>query len=331
MKIIEGVNTLLRKYYAVLIIGAILLFVFIGDAVPSIVTIVLGIYGYFQNEKDKKEIEKIREELLEERTERKILQGQLQEKDTTILDLKEDKKNKEEKVDYILKALERKGITTEYIVRKYNKSINSVLILFSHQKPPRFIREKIESMGGRVSDRGKLGVLPPVKCPQGNIGEKELREWFKQKFLADSNIDYEYRVHLLPIDLKNKYSTEKIDKDTAKNLKEMTLIRFFKVTDLVDYEKVWKLVNDEISLKDEIKENVGLLAIPVATKKQLDIILKPENQLEIQKKIGNITQLLNTTPEEIEGILSEYKIDNADVLAKDLKKEAEYMKEHLNL
>ena len=186
-------------------------------------------------------------------------------------------------------------------------------------------------MGGRVSDHGKLGILPPVKCPQGNIGENELREWFKQEFLVDSSIDYQYRVHLLPIDLKNKYSDEKIDKDTVKNFREMTLIQYFKLTDLLDYKTVWELVNNEISLKDEIKENIGLIAIPVATKKQLDILLKPENQLEIQKKIGNITQLLNTPPEEIEKILSEYKIDNADVLAKDLKKEAEYMKEHLNL
>ena len=142
MKIIENVNTLLRKYYALLIIGAILLFFFVGDVVPSFVTIVFGIYGYFQNENDKKEIEKIREELLEERTERKKIQGKLQEKDTTILDLKGDKKNKEEKVDYILKTLERKGINTEYIVRKYNKTINSVLILFSHQKPLNLLEKK---------------------------------------------------------------------------------------------------------------------------------------------------------------------------------------------
>jgi len=254
------------------------------------------------------------------------------------LDEAEQKKQlKSQRLRNLKQVLDRKGIDADYLIEKYGEPLKAPLLVLTHfradkgwntEKGEQFIRDQLDRLDTKVL-HGATRVIPPRNIDQDIETREGLEEWFHEEVLGGRD-DLTYKLELCSImDLRQVFGRDVAD-DEGGRFEMNTIDELFDTDPVVPTEDLLDILarSDRISMEEELRENVALLAIPYASEKQMEDIIR--NQPPIQSSLGDITQIGNTDKERIESVLEDHNISGAGELAVGIKEEAKSLEPILN-
>lgn len=187
--------------------------------------------------------------------------------------------------------------------------------------------EQLEKLGTEVL-HGAIKVIPPHSINQDVETREELEKWFREEVLGGRD-DLTYKLELLSIvDLRQVFGEDLADEDDSF---EMNTIDELFETDpvILTNELVSILARDNrISMKEELQENIALLAVPYASEQEMKELIR--HQPAIQNKLGGINQISNTDEKYIEKQLQNHDTDSAREISVGIKEEAKTLNDILN-
>lgn len=285
-----------------------------------------AVFGW-KRQKEVETLESAMDSLLEEREDLKNELEAAQEK----------KQLKNQRLRNLKQVLDREGIDTDYLIEKYGQPLKAPLLVLTHftsdkgwntEEEEQFIRDQMEKLDTKVL-HGATRVIPPRSIDQNVESRKELETWFQGEVLGGRE-DLTYKLELLSIvDLRQVFGKDTAGDDGGQ-FEMNTIDELFDTDPVVPTEDLLNILarSDRISMEEELRENVALLAVPYASEEQMRAII--QHQPSIQNSLGNITQIGNSNEEQIEGVLTEYNINGATELAVGIKKEANSLQAILN-
>lgn len=245
--------------------------------------------------------------------------------------IRESEEAQKRRIRNIEEVLSRKGVDTKYLVNKYadQNPIYAPLITITHTRKtnevPEYIKNKLEGSGSELI-HGATKVLPPSTVTKDMMTEDGLRAWFREDILEGNDVEYKLELLTL-IDLTRSYSDMRGSHGNGSKI-EGTLIEEiyndkFTVDDVINHDDFVDLVSESerISLGDELRENIGLLAARIASEDQMKQIIDNQNFLE--SSLGNVFQISNTDFQEIRNVLEKSDVSDPENLARGIKTEAE--------
>lgn len=251
-------------------------------------------------------------------------------------DLKEELKETEEKKQIknqrlrnLKQVLDREGIDADYLIEKYGQPLKAPLLVLTHfsskngwntEEGERFIRDQLDKLDTKVL-HGATRVIPPRSIDQDIETREELEIWFREEVLGGRE-DLTYKLELLSIvDLRQVFGKDTADDDGGQ-FEMNTIDELFDTDPVVPTEDLLNILarSDRISMEEELRENIALLAVPYASEQQMQKLIR--YQPRIQNKLGDITQIANTDENQIADILDSHDITGARELAGGIKQEA---------
>lgn len=312
---------------AILIIGGGVLYVTGASAAITFLSFLLsvgsGVFGW-RKQKEVKTLKSAMDSLLEEK------EGLKEE-----LEASEEKKQlKSQRLRNLKQVLDRKGIDADYLIEKYGSPKAPLLVLthfressgYNSEDEEQFIREQLDRLGAEVL-HGATRVIPPRSISQDIESRDELEKWFNNEVLGGRE-DLTYKLELMSImDLGQVFGRDSAGDDGGQ-FKMRTIDEIFDT--VVPTEDLLEILarSDRISMEEELRENVALLAVPYASETQMRQLIG--EQTSIQRNLGNISQIENTDESRIEEILKENGVSGAGELAAGIKSEAKSLNPILN-
>ncbi|QCC49765.1 hypothetical protein [Halapricum salinum] len=246
--------------------------------------------------------------------------------------IRAEKQKENQRLQNLKRVLRREGIDTSYLVDKYDNSLYAPVLVLTHFSSPNHndedgeevISENLESLSAKTL-HGATKIIPPRNFDQDISGRQELQEWFDEEVLS-GNSDLAHRLEFLSVvDINQVFDRDNAEEDEV-GYPANTVNELFDTDTVIPTEDLLDILarSDKISIESEIRQNIALLAVPNASKDQMNDII--ESQKEIQDQLGNLTEIANTSPGRINSVLSEYDVDNADQLARAIQREANRLK-----
>ncbi|WP_336036654.1 hypothetical protein [Halobacterium yunchengense] len=267
------------------------------------------------------------------------LNGLLEEKEDLKEELEETESKKQlksQRLRNLKQVLDREGIDVDYLVEKYGQPLKAPLLVLTHFKSEngwntsegeQFIRDQLDKLDTKIL-HGATRVIPPRSIDQDIETRAELEEWFHEEVLGGrENLTYKLELFSV-IDLRQVFGQDKAGDDSQFEMN--TIDELFDTEPVVPTDDLLSMLarSDRISMEEELRENIALLAIPYATEEQMRDLIS--SQSSIQDRLGNLTQIGNTDEQEIERVLGEHEIEGAKELAEGIKQEALSLEAVLN-
>lgn len=244
--------------------------------------------------------------------------------------LREAKKRENQRLSNLKRALRRKGIDTDYLIEKYDRSLYAPLMVLTHFSAPNnnseddaeFITENLKALDTKML-HGSARIVPPRNFDQDIRTKKELRAWFDEQILGGrTNLTHKLEV-ISVADIAQTFDRDaSVDKE-GPDFETNTVSELFETDTVIPTEDLLDILSrsDRISLEEELRENIALLVVPNASEEQMDQVLKAQTSLE--EGLGELTQIAQTDVDAIEGVLAAHGVDDSQELAKGMKDEAE--------
>jgi len=234
----------------------------------------------------------------------------LQEKE---LERKEEFKEKQQIID----ALKRSSISTSRLIERYDKPLNAILISYSWQNPPGFIRDELARYNSKWLG-GDVSLIPPKNVPKEIKNRENLKSWFEKEILKDRDCKLKF---LALIDLTEKTYWNTYLPDANVERIHCSIGEKLNIDDLFTPEQI-----RTIALKDIIQNgDIAWLSSRVLSSDELEIIHL--NQTVIENKLGNLSlrELSDTDKiEEITSVLTDIGIGNPEEVSKAIVDEAKF-------
>lgn len=311
---------------AVLVTTAVVLYIIGAPAAITLLSFVIsvgsGAFGW-QKRKEVETLESAMYSLLEEKEDLK----------EELEDTEEKKQLKSQRLRNLKQVLDREGIDADYLIEEYGQPLKAPLLVLTHFKADsgwnteegeQFIRDQLDKLDTKVL-HGATRVIPPRSIDQNVETREDLEEWFHGVVLGDRD-DLIYKLELLSIvDLRQVFGRDTAGDDGGQ-FEMNTIDELFDTDPVVPTHELLEILarSDRISMEDELRKNVALLAIPYASEQQMKEIIR--HQPTIQDDLGDITQISNTKEEQIEELLKEHEISGSEELAVGIKQEAKTLK-----
>lgn len=279
----------------------------------------------------------LRDDLNEYREQSKETKEQLQAVREKKEALKEKKKRENRRLSNLKRALQRKGIDTEYLIDKYGDSVYAPIMVLTHFSAPnnnteddeKFIKSNLEALDTKML-QGGTRIVPPRNFDQSIETREELESWFHENVLGGrDNLGYKLEA-LLIADI-----TRVFDKDASKGEDESgfpanTVTELFETDTVVPDDDLFDILSrsDRISLEEELRENIALLAVHSASETQMEEIIEVQSTLE--DELGELSQIAATKPTEIKSVLEDEGISDSEELAESMHQEANRLAEILD-
>lgn len=330
------------------LVGGAIAFVSDASLTLSLISLFIGavsmVLGVKSSGRVNKRIEAIRELVSEkselegslEREQERVdeLRTSLEEKEAEQQRLRDQQKRKNQRLQNLKRVLRRKGIDTSYLVDKYDDALYAPVMVLTHFSHPNhneergadLISENLEALDAKTL-HGATKIIPPRNFDQSTSGRTELRDWFDEEVLSGKT-DLAHRLEFLSIvDINQVFDRDQVDDEGG--FPTNTVSKLFETDTVVPTEKLLEILahDEQISIEDELRDNIALLAVSGATQDQMDALF--DNQSAIESELGGITQIANTRPVEIGQILSKYEIPDSAELAQAIHEEANQLQEIL--
>jgi hypothetical protein len=175
----------------------------------------------------------------------------------------------------IINALKRSGISTARLIERYDKPLNAILISYSHQIPPVFIKEELPRFNSKWLG-GDVSIIPPASVPKNIKNQDDLKYWFENEILKGRQCKLKF---LILFDLKSKTYWHTYRPDAHIERYHSSIGEKLNVEDLFTPEQI-KL----IALKDLIQDgDIAWLSSRVLSTNELENILL--NQITIENEL----------------------------------------------
>jgi hypothetical protein len=249
----------------------------------------------------------------------------------------ERKQIKSQRLRNLKQVLDRRGIDADYLLKKYGRPLKAPILVLTHfsskndwntEDGERFIRGQLEKLDTKVL-HGATRVIPPRSIDQEVESREELETWFREEILGGRE-DLTYKLELLStVDLRQVFGKDTAGDDGGQ-FEMNTIDELFDTDPIVPTNDLLDILarSDRISMEEELRENVALLAIPYASEEQMNDLIR--NQPSIQSGLGNITQIGNTNEEQIAKVLNEHDVHGSEELAVGIREEAKSLEPILN-
>lgn len=274
------------------------------------------------------------EHLLETKSE---VKNKLSDERDTKKQLQEEKKLKNQRLSNLKQVLQRKGIDTDYLLEKYDKSLYAPLMVLTHfsnpnnnsQEKAEVINSNLEALDSKML-HGSARIIPPRNFDQNLNSKRELQEWFDANVLNDRD-DIAHKLEAISVvDVMKTFDRDASVDNDGPDFKTNTVSDLFETDTVLPTEDLLEILSrsDRISPEQELRENIALLAVPHASEDQMEQLIK--GQVHLEDSLGELPQIVQTDIEDIEAELQEQGVDDPQQLARDLRKEAERIETLLN-
>lgn len=289
-------------------------------------SVLSGVFGW-KKQQEVETLESAMDSLLEEKADLK------EELETT----EERKQIKSQRLRNLKQVLDREGIDADYLIEKYGQPLKAPVLVLTHfssengwntEEGERFIRDQLEMLDAKVL-HGATRVIPPRSINQDIETREELEKWFREVVLGGRE-DLTYKLELLSIvDLRRVFGKDTAGDDGGQ-FEMNTIDELFDTDPIIPTDDLLDILarSDRISMEEELRENVALLAIPYASEEQMKAIIR--HQRSIQNSLGDLTQIGNTDQKRIESVLRRNGISDAGKLAAGIQKEAKSLESILD-
>jgi hypothetical protein len=277
----------------------------------------------------KAEIEKIQNSSLVDKLNERIFELE-EDNEGAQKKLEKGKKQFEKEKNRIIKSIERKGISTDKLIRKYDKPLNAILISYSSQKnenvngkivTEKFLREELSRFGLK-SLGGSDFLIPPSHVPKSIRTRLDLEKWFEHEILKGRYCKIKF---LLLIDLNKNSFWKNYLPYTQKKPFHHTIGEVLSIDDIFTENQI-----NKIAISDIIKSgDILWLASSFLSEEESEIIQK--NQHSIEKQLNNPSLRIigdDKYKNRLTEVLSEY-IENAEEISQKIINEAKYWKKKL--
>ena len=320
------------------------------SVILSLASLLVGVFSLVTGKQAQDRIQQ-KENLIEELIfEKSDLKTDLEQKRERVDDLKSnleyevqqkeklraEKKRENQRLQNLKRVLQREGIDTSYLVDKYDNALYAPVMVLTHFSSPNHndedgeevISENLDSLSAKTL-HGATKIIPPRSFDQDISGRQELQEWFDREVL-DGNTDLAHRLEFLSVvDINQVFDRDNAEEE-GRGYPANTVNDLFDTDTVIPTEDLLDILarSDRISIEEEIRENIALLAVSSASKEQMDALI--QSQKSIQKQLGNLTEVSNTEVTRIRSVLSEHNVSEPDQLAEEIRKEATRIKKILN-
>jgi hypothetical protein len=241
----------------------------------------------------------------------------LREKEWNITQLQQQTQAQQDEKQRMLSALKRSGISTDKIIEKYDKPLYAILISYSHQNPPAFIKDELEKYHSKWLG-GSESLIPPAYVPTELKNSSQLKVWFEDKILKERRCKLKF---LILVDLKNKaYWHSYMPQDDIERI-HCTIGETLKVDDLFNENQI-----HFIALSDIIRDgDIAWLSSHHLSSIELEKLLK--NQQAIERELNNPSLRLLSTNEiqgKLKSTLSKFGISDSEDISKAIIEEAKF-------
>ncbi|MDG7006970.1 MAG: hypothetical protein JRN06_01850 [Nitrososphaerota archaeon] len=104
------------------------------------------------------------------------------------------------------------GVTTDEMLRYYDKPLNAVLLLRHMEKykrkPSLEIRERLQELGFTLV-HDNVWVLPPSRTPEGLNTQEDIKAWVRSKLTKSLRKDYQYVIPFIAVVDLRKVTAER--------------------------------------------------------------------------------------------------------------------------
>lgn len=251
--------------------------------------------------------------------------------------IREEKKKKNQRLSNLKRALQRKGIDTDYLIDKYDEALYAPLMVLTHFSAPNnnskegatFIKSNLEALDTKML-HGSARIVPPRNFDQDIRSKEGLQRWFDENVL-DGRTDLVHKLEAISVvDVSQTFDRDASGEIDGPDFETNTVSDLFETDTVVPTEDLLEILSrsERISLDEELRGNIALLVVPSASETQMDQVLEVQNSLE--DSLGELTQIAQTGVDDIRATFANHGIDDAEDLAENVKKEAERLDPILN-
>ena len=235
------------------------------------------------------------------------------------------------------RALRRKGIDTEYLIDKYDNSVYAPMMVLTHFSSPNnnteddeeFIKSNLEALDTKVL-QGGARIVPPRNFDQSIDTQERLESWFRENVLGGRDgLGYKLEA-LFVADLTRVFDDDASSGQDDSSFPSNTVTELFEPDTVIPDEDLFNILSrsDRISLGEELRENIALLAVHNASETQMEEVI--ESQSTLEDRLGELSQIAATEPAEIQSVLADCNISESEELADSIHQEATRLAEVIN-
>jgi hypothetical protein len=197
--------------------------------------------------------------------------------------------------------LKNSGITTEELVRSYNKEVKALLLFKSYERNKKkrestVIRDRLEALGFEFIQTG-VWVLPPSRTPPGLDSQDAIKLWFRQQMVkgVGKNIVYVFPF-VASVDLKHVVAERR---GIRKMPMARTLFGVLSLEEVVPPSHLYRAMESKGRSVREIilSGDVSFLSSAFAPKEELEKI--QANELEVGRRLRHATGAANINLEDL--------------------------------
>lgn len=343
-----------QKFYlfAIACLTGGLFLAYINGSVPiALISLVFGVGNAVLGRRAEKRVQEKQElidELLHDKSDLKEglswqrervneTKQQLEEEQEEKERLQEAKKRENQRLSNLKRALRQEGISTDYLVEKYDSALYAPLMVLTHFNAPNnnsekdadFIKSNLEALDTKML-HGSARIVPPRNFDQSIRTNGELREWFDENVLG-GRTDLAHKLEAISVvDVAQTFDRDATDDDGGRGFETHTVSELFETDTVIPTEDLLDILSrsERISLEEELRENIALLAVQGASEAQMDQVL--EAQPELEDCLGGLTQIAQTDISDIKDILKRHEVEDPESLAVSIRDEAERLDDILN-
>ncbi len=242
-----------------------------------------------------------------------------------------EKRTFESEKSRIIESLKRQGVSTDKLIREYDKPLNAILISYSSQNVPtqnggnkkeKFLRDELLRYD-IISLGGSDFLIPPNNVPEDLKTSEDLQKWFEEEILKGRYCKVKF---LTLIDLKSKVFWKNYLPYEQKRPMNFT------IGEKLSIDQVFT-INDinQIALGDIIKKgDILWLATTFLSAEQQSVLRR--NQLGIEQALDN-PSLIDMSKDNFKprliNVLNNYFESDVEEISTRIISEAKYWKNKL--
>jgi len=273
--------------------------------------------------------EDLRGDLSQSRKRTRKTEEQLQNERQKKQALREKKKRENRRLSNLKRALRGKGIDTEYLIDKYDKSVYAPMMVLTHFSAPNnnteegeeLIRSNLEALDTKML-QGGARIVPPRNFDQSIETREELKAWFQENVL-DGREELGYKLEaLLVADITRVFDEDASRGEDESGFPANTVTELFEPDTVIPDDDLFDILSrsDRISLEEELRENIALLAVHSASETQMKAVIEAQSDLE--DELGSLSQVAETDSSDIQSVLESCGVPDSEALANSMHQEA---------
>lgn len=281
--------------------------------------------------------EELRSDLSQSRERTQKTEKELQDERQKKQALKEKKKRENRRLSNLKRALRRKGIDTDYLIEKYDNAVYAPIMVLTHFSAPNnnteedeaFIKSNLEALDTKML-QGGARIVPPRNFDQSIETREELASWFRENVLGGRDgLGYKLEA-LFVVDITRVFDEDASKGEDESGFPANTVTELFEPDTVIPDDDLFDILSrsDRISLEQELRENIALLAVHNASEAQMEEIIDVQSTLE--DELGELSQVAATDSSEIQRVLEDCNVSNPEELAEDMHQEASRLVEILD-